>query len=112
MMNLNQEYAEWKRSFQLEISDLQLNSTQVFQLLEARTEKEPQEIIKNLRHVKMAIGHDYALQMAWECLDQRCSTDHTPSQKLMSEIILGPQLKWTDTSSFCDCSTLVACQIE
>ena len=71
---------EWKRSFQLETSDLKLNSTQMLQLLEARTEKEPQQIVKNLRYVKIDIGHDYALQMAWECLDQRYSTDHTPSQ--------------------------------
>ena len=33
-----QEYVEWKRTFQLEVADLQLNSTQVLQLLEARTE--------------------------------------------------------------------------
>ena len=66
-----QEYVEWKRSFQLETSDLKLNSTQMLQLLEARTEKEPQQIVKNLRYVKIDIGHDYDLQMAWECLDQR-----------------------------------------
>ena len=48
----------------------------MLQLLEARTEKEPQHIIKNLRHVKMDIGHDYALEMAWECLDEKYSTDH------------------------------------
>ena len=59
-----QEYAEWKNAFQFEISDLKLNSTQMLQLLEARTEKEPLQIIKSLRHVKSDIGHDFALQMA------------------------------------------------
>ena len=56
----------------------------MLQLLEAQTEKEPLQIIKSLRHVKSDIGHDFALQMAWECLDERYSTDHTPSQKLTS----------------------------
>ena len=58
----------------------------MLQLLEARTEKEPLHIIKSLRHVKSDIGHDFALQMAWECLDERYSTDHTPSQKFITFI--------------------------
>ena len=94
-----QEYLEWKRAFQLEVSDLKLNSTQLLQLLEARTEREPQQIIKSLRHVKTDIGHDYALQRAWKYLDKRYSTDHSPSQQLMSAILTGPTIKWTDTTA-------------
>ena len=82
-----------KRAFQLEISDLKLNSTQLLQLLEARTEKEPQQIIRSLRHIKTDIGHDYALRRAWKYLDKRYSTDHSPSQQLMSAILTGPTIK-------------------
>lgn len=57
-------------SFQLEISDLELKSTQMLQLLEARTRKEDQQIIRILRHIKIDIGHDYALQRAWKYLDK------------------------------------------
>ena len=56
----------------------------------------------------MDIGYDYALEMAWECLDERYSTDHAPSQQLMSAIVCGPQLQWTDTSALFDLS--IQCQ--
>ena len=80
----------------------------MLQLLEARTEKEPQQIIKSLRHVKSDIGHDYALERAWKYLDKRYSTDHSPSQHLMSAILTGPIIKWTDTNALFNLS--IQCQ--
>ena len=89
-----QEYAEWKKAFKIETSDLKLKSTQMLQLLEARTEKEPQQITTSLRHIKTDISHDYALERAWKYLDKMYSTDHSSSQQFMSTILTGPTIKW------------------
>ena len=45
------EYAPWKRAFILEIENLQLTATQELKLLEARTDLEPNEIIKELKYI-------------------------------------------------------------
>ena len=60
---------------------------------------EPQQIIKDVRFVKSDIGPEYALKLAWDNLDERYETGHSPSQQLMSSLLKGPQITLTDTSS-------------
>ena len=106
------EYAPWKKALTTEIADLQLNATQQLQLLEVRTDLDPQKIVKNIRYVKSDIGPERALQMAWENLDSRYKTNHTPSQQLMSTLIRGSTIKLADTASLfnlsMDCQSALA----
>merc|ERR1712148_155379 len=86
------EYAPWKRALNTEIEHLQLTPTQKLKLLEARTELEPHQILKELRFVHIEMGPDMALQMVWEALDKIYHTPHTPSQQLLKKLTQGQQL--------------------
>ena len=93
------EYAPWKRALSTETENLQLTPTQKLKLLEARTELEPHQIIKELRFVHIEMGPEVALQMVWEALDKIYHTPHTPSQQLLKKLTQGPTIKPSDTSA-------------
>ena len=76
-----------------------MSATQELQLLEARTELEPQQTIKNVRYVKCDIGPKQALQMAWKNLDDRFQSGHSPSQQLMATLMKGPTISLADTTA-------------
>ena len=99
------EYAPWKTALSIETENLHLTSTQFLKLLEARTELEPNQIIKDLRYVQIEMGPDSALQMAWEILNKTYHSSQSPSQQLLKKLTQGPQIKSTDTSALVSFST-------
>ena len=89
----------WKRSLEIETEYLQLTATQWLQLLEARTEGEPNSILMRLRVFQIESDADFTLKRAWECLNERYRTEHSPSQRLMKELTQGGILTQTNTQS-------------
>ena len=70
------EYAPWKKALAIELKNIQLSSTQHIQLLEERTELEPNQVIKDLKCIQSELGPDTALDMVWETFDK---IYHTPT---------------------------------
>ena len=93
------EYLPWKRSLEIETEDLQLTATQWLQLLDARTEGEPNAILKRLRIVQIESDPNNALRRAWESLNERYRTEHSPSQILLKDLTQGDALTQTNTQS-------------
>merc|ERR1712240_88948 len=93
------EYLPWKRSLKIETEYLQLTATQWLQLLDARTEGEPNAILKRLRIVQIGSDPEHALDRAWGSLDERYRTEHNPSQRLLRDLTQGGALTQTNTHS-------------
>ena len=93
------EYLPWKRSLKIETEYLQLTATQWLQLLDARTEGEPNAILKRLRIVQIESDPEHALDRAWESLDERYRTEHNPSQRLLKDLTQGEALTQSNTQS-------------
>ena len=93
------EYAPWKRALAREIENLQLTPTQKIKLLEARTDAEPRQIVKDLRCIETEIGPKKALQMTWDALDRTYHTPHSPSQLLVKKLTQCPTIKSSDVSA-------------
>ena len=89
----------WKKSLEIETEYLQLTATQWLQLLDSRTEGEPNAILKRLRIVQIESDPEHALQRAWESLDERYRTEHSPSQRLLKDLTQGETLSQTNTES-------------
>merc|ERR1711989_198085 len=83
------ECLPWKRSLEIETEYLQLTATQWLQLLDARTEEEPNAILKRLRIVQIESDPEDALDRAWENLDNRFRTEHNRSQRLLKDLTQG-----------------------
>ena len=93
------EYLPWKRSLEMETEDLKLTATQWLQLLDARTEREPNAILKRLRIVQIESDPKNALRRAWESLNERYRTEHSPSQHLLRDLTQGEVLTQANTQS-------------
>ena len=93
------EYLPWKRSLKIETEYLQLTAAQWLQLLDARTEGEPNAILKRLRIVQIESDPEHALDRAWESLDERYRTEHNPSQRLLKDLTQGEALAQSKTQS-------------
>merc|ERR1712074_477801 len=91
------EYAPWKKALTVEKKNIQLNATQELQLLEARTEVEPNQLIRDHRILEFGFSPEIALEEAWKTLDKRYKTPHSPSQLLIQKITQGPIIHINDT---------------
>merc|ERR1712074_53821 len=91
------EYAPWKKALTEEKRNLQLNATQELQLLESRTEAEPNQLIRDQRILQFGLSPEIALEEAWKTLDKRYKTAHSPSQLLIQKITQGPIIHINDT---------------
>ena len=92
------QYAPWKRAFKLEIASLHLTPTQELTLLEARTDLEPNQIIKELNYVHLELGPDVALQMIWDSFNKVYATPYRPAQQLLKKLVQGPSITFNDSS--------------
>ena len=84
-----------KKALAIELQNIQLSSTQQIQLLEERTELEPNQVIKDLRCIQIELGPDIALDMVWDTFDKTYHTPHSPSQQLLQKLTQGPTINPT-----------------
>merc|ERR1712074_445480 len=91
------EYAPWKKALTAEKENIQLNATQELQLLETRTEAEPNQLIRDHPILQFGLSPEIALEEAWKTLDKRYKTPHSPSQLLIQKITQGPIIHINDT---------------
>ena len=97
----DEEFSVWLRgrAFILEIENFQLTATQELKLLEARTDLEPNEIMKELKCTHIEIGPDLALQMVWEILNETYFTPLSTPQQLLKKLVQGPIIRTNDSSA-------------
>ena len=73
--------------------------TQKIKLVEARTELEPHQIVKDLRCIEIEMGPETALKMIWDTLDKTYHTPHSPSQLILKKLTQCPTIRSSDVSA-------------
>ena len=93
------EYAPWKEAFINEKANLHLTAAQELQLLDVRTELEPNQIIKDHRFIQIGFSPEAALASVWKSFDRRYHTQFRPSHLLVNKLTQGPILNANDAST-------------
>merc|ERR1712074_298863 len=76
-----------------------MGATQELQLLDVRTELEPNKVIKDHRYLQIGASPEAALVSVWKCLEKRYHTPHKPSHLLVQQLTHRPIIKDNDTAA-------------
>ena len=91
-------YRTWKNSIRREVADLEPDAEQWIDLLEKRTSRTAQKVVKRTKDILMESDPQLALDMIWEALDVRFQYQQEPSQLLIKDLLFGPTIS-TDTDA-------------
>ena len=92
------DYKPWIEALEREVRGLNLDDFQWLELLEARTEGEALQLIKENRIMTIEDSPEHSLRIVWNTLHQRFHTEDRPSHQLLKELQQGTTISSSDAS--------------